>query len=121
MSNSREQYLMKRIQRLERQVVALDMTINRLCADLEMTESVGAAFAWDLSGDERLVEWMQERWDAAVAALEEQQRLREEVEQRGHIDPGNVLLRTLEKRQRLREKEIKFTERYHNPDFLGSK
>ena len=39
--NSREQYLKARVARLE-QIVAL------LATDLEMTESVGAAFAFDL-------------------------------------------------------------------------
>ena len=70
--NSREQVLLKRIQRLERQQAALMLTFDKLLADLEHTESVGCAFAFDLALREEYIEqaWlvdeMERLWASAL-------------------------------------------------------
>lgn len=83
--NAREQLMKKRIESLEGQVkVALDL-LDRVLADLELTESIGAAFAWDLVTTEEdarfdeapvlaAIEVTERRWDEAVKALEESQK-----------------------------------------------
>ena len=86
--NSREQILAKRVAALEARLQASMVVIDHLIKDLEFTESVGAAFAWDLMADLELTRaaWAdcaedmslldvtsdeaEERWDEAVAALE---------------------------------------------------
>jgi hypothetical protein len=45
--NNRENALRLRNRKLEQQNAALLMTLERLIDDLELTESVGCAFAWD--------------------------------------------------------------------------
>ena len=47
--NSVEQALRARNKRLEQQNAALLMTLEKLVEGLELTESVGCAFAWDLT------------------------------------------------------------------------
>lgn len=85
--NSREQILAKRVAALEARLQASMVVIDHLIKDLEFTESVGAAFAFDLSlraHDEsqytlmpkqgyqgvRLAEDVGSGWDGAVKALE---------------------------------------------------
>jgi hypothetical protein len=46
--NSVEQALRARNKKLEQQSAALFLTLEKLIEDLELTESVGCAFAWDL-------------------------------------------------------------------------
>ena len=60
--NAREQYLQKRVERLE-------ALIAFLRADLDYTESVGAAFAFDLAlyeEDRRTADHMLISWDESV-------------------------------------------------------
>lgn len=40
--------LQKRNQKLEQQNAALKLTFDRMLSDIELTESLGCAFAWDL-------------------------------------------------------------------------
>ena len=49
--NSRENALKLRVQKLEIQNAALKLTYDRMLADIEMTESAGCAFAWDLASE----------------------------------------------------------------------
>jgi hypothetical protein len=70
--NSREQILAKRVAALEARLQASMVVIDHLIKDLEFTESVGAAFAWDLGvyASEFDVADLSADWDKAVAALE---------------------------------------------------
>ena len=82
--NSREQILAKRVAALEARLQASMVVIDHLIKDLELTESVGAAFAWDLGRktenrekydlDEvtlgEIDNFCLNQWDEAVAALE---------------------------------------------------
>lgn len=82
--NTTEQILRKRIQRLERQVLSLSLTLDRLIADLELTESAGCAFAWDLAQSARqewLVDDLGELWESALAAYHEREEARRLLEE----------------------------------------
>jgi hypothetical protein len=75
--NTAEQVLRKRCQTLEHRTAYYEQVIRALLRDLEFTESVGAAFAWDLvtnvRGDYYCDPVIGERvsaWDEAVKALE---------------------------------------------------
>lgn len=46
--NNRENAMKLRIHKLEQQTAIQKLTFDRLLSDLEMTESMGCAFAWDL-------------------------------------------------------------------------
>lgn len=70
--NSREQILRRRIDTLEARNKLLGAILRRALEDLEFTESVGAAFAFDLSAHGH--EDMLEMWQSAVRALEEAQK-----------------------------------------------
>lgn len=75
--NSREQILAKRVAALEARLQASMVVIDHLIKDLEFTESVGAAFAWDLGQyeeDERTAFHLGLSWDEAVKALESAQK-----------------------------------------------
>lgn len=85
--NSREQILAKRVAALEARLQASMVVIDHLIKDLEFTESVGAAFAFEAGqklanpenydlDDITLSEVrtrLYDRWDEAVKALEEAQ------------------------------------------------
>lgn len=47
--NARENALKLRVHKLEQQTAVQKLTFDRLLSDLEMTESMGCAFAWDLA------------------------------------------------------------------------
>lgn len=76
--NTREQILAKRVAALEARLQASMVVIDHLIKDLEFTESVGAAFAWDLMSEigsnhppcDSADYCMGEMWDEAVKALE---------------------------------------------------
>ena len=84
--NHRENALRLRVAKLEQQNAALTMTFNMLLKDLEMTESVGCAFAWDLATQCDYVDenvpgagsWlpreMLREWNEAMRHLEEDER-----------------------------------------------
>lgn len=81
--NTREQALVKRVAALEARLQASMVVIDHLIKDLEFTESVGAAFAWDLMSEvgfhprcDSADDCMGELWDEAVKALEQQQGAR---------------------------------------------
>jgi hypothetical protein len=46
--NHRENALKLRVHKLEQQNAALKLTYDRMLSDIEMTESAGCAFAWEL-------------------------------------------------------------------------
>lgn len=69
--NTAEQVLRKRCQTLEHRTAYYEQVIRALLRDLEFTESVGAAFAWDLGADDGPYTLKYEyRWGEAVKALE---------------------------------------------------
>lgn len=77
--NSREQFLLKRIRELELRLALTMQELQRVATDRDYTESVGCAFAWDLSsGLDRLADndahevvgKVADHWDAAVKATE---------------------------------------------------
>lgn len=92
--NTKEQYLSRRVKELEARLQASMVVIDHLIQDLEMTESVGAAFAFELGSTLLSVteKWdglvnnlpvdavemvdgsMSSGWDEAVKALEESQK-----------------------------------------------
>lgn len=89
--NTADQVLRKRCQALERRTAWLEDVVGALLRDLEFTESIGAAFAWDvgskvLSGDHPAFPpeqasvvhnkdylYLSGMWDRAVKALEGEQ------------------------------------------------
>lgn len=79
--NSQVQLLQKRVRKLEEVNRALRSLVQVLASDLEMTESVGAAFAFDLASwvearkpcsttHELMLRELQDRWDTALSALD---------------------------------------------------
>ena len=78
MSTTSEFVLKKQVDKLMMLVQRQEQIIKTLVADIEMTESAGCAFAFDLAReaqDDRytsnLVERAIERWDVAIAHLNE--------------------------------------------------
>lgn len=77
--NTREQILAKRVAALEAKLQASMVVIDHLIKDLEFTESVGAAFAFDIASEyandydvvaESCLRSIGKSWDEAVKALE---------------------------------------------------
>jgi hypothetical protein len=71
--NNRENALKLRVRKLEMERAAQKLTIDRLVSDLEMTESVGCGFAWDLAetmsdSEVPVVKAMLMEWDTALQA-----------------------------------------------------
>ena len=53
--------LQRRNEKLERNNAAMKLTLDRMLADIEMTESVGCAFAWELGASS--VKWTTNPWN----------------------------------------------------------
>ena len=93
--NSRENALKLRVYKLEQERAVQKLTIDRLIADLEMTESAGCGFAWDLASDVFsdydpvalfLIKTAHENWAEALAAGADYQEARKWLRDRLKAD-----------------------------------
>lgn len=93
--NHRENALKLRVHKLEQQNAALKLTYDRMLSDIEMTESAGCAFAWDLASDVFsdfdpvacfLIKDAHKRWTEAIQAGADFQEARKWLRDRVKAD-----------------------------------